>query len=123
MHRINKNSVWLVLMKIGASTGCHQKPRRSFFVNKCQFPVCARCTGVIIGYMLAVTAFGFFMTSLPVCILLCLIMFLDWFVQYLKICDSTNIRRLITGIMGGYGLLSFEINGLTQIIILIYEHI
>lgn len=63
------------------------------------------------------------MTSLPVCILLCLIMFLDWFVQYLKICDSTNIRRLITGIMGGYGLLSFEINGLTQIIILIYEHI
>lgn len=123
MNRINKNSVWLALMKIGASTGCHQKSERSFFINKCQFPVCARCTGVIIGYILAVTAFCFFMTPLPVCVLLCLIMFFDWLVQHLKIHESTNIRRLITGIMGGYGLLSVEINCLTQIIILIYAHI
>ncbi len=107
-------------MEIGAYTGCHQKPERSFFVNKCQFPVCARCMGVIIGYILALIIFCFFMTPIWVCIILCLIMFSDWFIQYLKIRESTNVRRLITGILGGYGLLSFEINVLTEIIIFIY---
>ncbi len=123
MHRLDSNSLWLVFMKIGAMTGCHQLPKRSFFVHKYQFPICARCTGVIIGYILSVTAFCFFMTPIYICIVLCLIMFADWLIQYLRILDSTNIRRFITGILGGYGLLSFEINGLTQIMIFICQDI
>jgi uncharacterized membrane protein len=34
------------------------------------------------------------------------IMLIDWLIQYIKIRESTNIRRLITGIFGGYALLS-----------------
>lgn len=30
-------------------------------------------------------------------------MFLDWLLQYLHIRESTNKRRLITGLIGGFG--------------------
>lgn len=102
--------VWINMMKIGAKTGCHQRPDRSFFIRNRQFPICARCTGVVIGYIVALSVFIFCRTPLWLCLLFCMIMFLDWLVQYLKIKESNNIRRLITGILGGYGLLSFEIN-------------
>ena len=36
-------------------------------------------------------------------------MFLDWLVQYLNILESTNIRRLITGVLGGYAVSTFQI--------------
>lgn len=36
-------------------------------------------------------------------------MFLDWLVQYLKIKESTNFRRLITGVFGGYGIMTTQI--------------
>lgn len=107
--------VWINMMKIGAKTGCHQRADRSFFVRNRQFPICARCTGVVLGYIIALVVFIFCMTPLWLCTLLCVIMFLDWLIQYLKIKESNNIRRLITGILGGYGLLSFEINLATLI--------
>ena len=31
-------------------------------------------------------------------------MLLDWLIQYLGIRESTNVRRLLTGILGGYGI-------------------
>ena len=34
----------------------------------------------------------------------CAVMFIDWFIQYIDLCPSTNIRRLLTGIIGGYSL-------------------
>lgn len=46
--------LWVKSMHIGASTGCHQMPERSFFFKKYQFPVCARCCGVLCGEILAV---------------------------------------------------------------------
>ena len=30
-------------------------------------------------------------------------MFLDWLLQFLKIRPSTNLRRLLTGMIGGFG--------------------
>ena len=44
--------LWIKLMEIGAMTGCHQMPERSFFFKGYQFPVCERCTGLLIGYPL-----------------------------------------------------------------------
>ena len=38
---------------------CHQKPERSFFYKEKQFPVCSRCTGIVIG-----AAAGFVLASL-----------------------------------------------------------
>lgn len=104
-HVLNKkDKKWLKLMELGNRIGCHQKRERSFIYKGYQFPVCARCTGVIMGYF-----------CLPVFILIpkkfrivlalvcCAIMFLDWLIQYLKIKESNNIRRLITGVLGGVG--------------------
>lgn len=103
------NDTWEWLMKVGAKIGCHQRADRSFFYRHTyQFPVCARCTGVIIGYVLAVCSL---MIPVPtiLCLVFCGIMFLDWLIQYLNICVSTNPRRLITGILGGFGLLKLEL--------------
>ncbi|RGF93239.1 DUF2085 domain-containing protein [Ruminococcus sp. AM54-1NS] len=41
-------------MKLGASAGCHQRPDRSFFFHGWQFPVCARCTGVLAGQLVGI---------------------------------------------------------------------
>ncbi|MCB7430270.1 DUF2085 domain-containing protein, partial [Erysipelatoclostridium ramosum] len=32
------------------SHSCHQKAERSFFIHGYQCPVCARCSGLYIGY-------------------------------------------------------------------------
>lgn len=105
---MNTNA-WLKWMAFGQKIGCHQKPERSFFIKGYQMPVCARCTGVLIGYLIA----------LPIVILIpmnpliplggCLVMLIDWLLQFTKRLPSTNRRRLITGILGGAGLMYFYV--------------
>ncbi len=113
-----KSELWSELMKIGTYTGCHQMPERSFFFKGYQFPVCARCTGVIIGYIAATVYVALFLPNFVSGLLCCVIMFIDWCVQYLKIKQSTNIRRLITGIIGGFGIVCCEFRLLFEIIII-----
>lgn len=92
------------LMKMGRRMGCHQMPQRSFFIKGKQFPVCARCTGVFIGNILAYMVFFIYCLPSEIYIMGCAIMFVDWYVQYIGIYNSTNVRRLITGVVGGYSL-------------------
>ena len=40
--------------------GCHCRSDRSFFFRGKQFPLCARCTGELIGILLAPAAFWIF---------------------------------------------------------------
>ncbi len=74
-------------------------------------PLCARCTGVLIGQFMSLVLLisglklGFFSG-----IIFISIMGIDWGLQEIKILESTNIRRLITGIVGGYGLFTIYIN-------------
>lgn len=102
--------IWIIMMKIGATIGCHQRADRSFFWKGHQFPICARCTGVLIGYILALIAINFFLPDFLLGIICCCIMFWDWLIQFIKIKESTNVRRFITGILGGYGLITCEFN-------------
>lgn len=95
---------WLKLMKMGAALQCHQMPERSFFWKGYQFPICARCLGMLIGYLLGVIIFIFYELPIIVVVLFCLTIFTDWFLQYLGVLESTNWRRLITGILGGIGV-------------------
>jgi len=53
--------------------------------------------------------YPFVRPNLFICIIFCGCLFIDWLIQYLKIQESTNIRRLITGILCGYGMLSLEV--------------
>jgi len=96
--------MWIKLMKLGRVLGCHQMAERSFFIRNHQFPVCARCTGVLIGSVIAYSLFLIYVPSVIFCFIGCIIMLTDWLIQYFSIRESTNIRRLITGTIGGYAL-------------------
>ncbi len=92
-------------MKLGFYSGCHQLPERSFSIGSYQLPVCSRCIGILTGELIMILyTFIFGNPDIILCLVFIAIMFLDWFLQYLKIILSTNLRRFITGILAGYGL-------------------
>lgn len=90
-------------MEAGNALGCHQMPERSFFYKGYQFPVCARCTGVILSAFLATIIFIKKKLRVSLCIAMSGVMLTDWLLQYFDILASTNRRRLITGLIGGFG--------------------
>ena len=89
---------------------CHRLPERSFFFRGHQFPVCARCTGFYIGFVLLilfecigfVPAFSF--NLVIACILATPLMF-DGTTQLLGLRESNNTLRFMTGMMFGLFLL------------------
>lgn len=108
---------------VGMKSGCHRRADRSFHYKGYQFPVCARCTGVGIGNILGMV--GLFIMDPPFLILLfgCVIMFFDWYIQYIDIMESTNIRRFITGIIGGYAFTTLYMQVLIFIVGYIIKNI
>ena len=86
--------------------GCHQMATRSFFFKGFQFPLCARCTGILVGEIVA-------------CLLLLCNIHIDVFIAVLLICPtvldgmiqllgkykSTNFKRLFSGLIAGIGLI------------------
>lgn len=109
--------IWYKLMGLGKIIGCHQMPERSFFFKGYQFPVCARCTGVIIGELVAlILILCSVKINFIVSISLLIPMGIDWGLQYVKILESDNIRRLLTGTIGGFGLIYVYYNVVMLII-------
>lgn len=100
---------YATIMRLGGLVGCHQMPERSFFILGYQMPICARCTGICVGYIFAFLLLPLFCIDWTFGGAFCAIMFLDWFVQRIGIQESNNIRRLITGTLCGYGLMSIYI--------------
>lgn len=102
MTEQRKEPLWLSAMRFGAKCGCHQRADRSFFIGRWQMPVCARCTGVLIGHIIGTALWKKHISSwAAVCC--CEVMFADWLLQRLEIKESSNPRRLVTGIIGGFG--------------------
>jgi len=104
-------------MKIGRGIGCHQKSCRSFFYKNYQFPLCSRCTGIVIGELIIapiVLIIGY--NNLFINIMLLLIMAIDGGLQYFNLLESNNIRRFITGLGAGYALTSLMVWLIIQII-------
>ena len=102
MKKSTKIKTWAFFMRLGNRCGCHQREDRSFKIKGWQFPICSRCTGILVGQLLGILIY-IFQFRIPIyisCIFL-FIMFLDWYIQYKKIRESTNIRRFITGILAG----------------------
>ena len=121
---INSNrtiKIWVLLMRFGAMTGCHQLHERSFFLNNYQFPVCARCTGLFFGQTAGIASF-FIFTKYDIKILLLLaiisvaLLGIDGFCQLKKIWISTNLRRSITGVVCGYFVTVFNINIIVMVV-------
>ena len=111
-----KLKIWIKLMNIGSRLGCHQMPERSFFYKGYQFPVCARCTGLIIGYLLGVLIYFLKVLNWKIAIILCIPLVLDGGSQYLNWRISNQVLRLITGILCGIGIMFLEIWGIKLLI-------
>ncbi len=117
MKKSTKIKTWAFFMRLGDRCGCHQREDRSFFIKGWQFPVCSRCTGILTGQVIGVILY-IFSVRIPIYIdfLFLAIMFLDWFIQYKKIKESTNIRRFITGNLAGIAQVSIIIKIILWII-------
>ena len=81
-------------------------PARSFFWRGYQFPVCARCTGIMVGNFAAMISLLWMAARLEHVILL-LPMAVDGLTQLAGWRESNNSLRLVTGVLGGYGYLVF----------------
>lgn len=117
----DKDKLWVKAMHVcDRHWGCHQMPERSFFIKGYQFPVCARCTGVMLGYIIS---FILRIVGTRINFILCTIMILpmaiDGGIQLLTSYKSNNIKRLITGIFAGIGFIQIIFN----IIVLFIERV
>ena len=97
-----KTKLWLFLMRIASVSGCHQRADRSFSFRGFQFPLCARCTGILLGQVVALLFLPSSRLSLWYCALI-LPLAADGLTQFLELRTSTNPLRFLTGILGGYG--------------------
>lgn len=107
---MDKDRIWEKLMRFGAKMGCHQKADRSFFCGNYQLPLCARCTGV---FLTSIWGYILFFTKKPqmrIGVLLIIPMIVDGTIQLLRIRESTNLRRFLTGMLGGIGLVFVRLN-------------
>jgi len=86
---------------------CHKDPNRSFFWKGKQFPVCARCTGIHLGYLsLFLFLFQLIYINWILSIVLILPTLIDGLTQAYFNRESTNSIRFISGILAGLGIMS-----------------
>lgn len=87
---------------------CHRIPERSFFYKGKQFPICARCTGILIGYLFGII---YIILSKKMHILfelsLLIPISIDGLGQLYGYWTSNNTRRLLTGILAGIATVGF----------------
>lgn len=94
---------------------CHQLPERSFFGGGLQVPVCARDTGIYVGFVLSLALIALLdrgrrRSGLPAWSLLVLggamvaAMAWDGVTSYAGLRSTTNDIRLATGLMTGWAL-------------------
>lgn len=85
--------------------GCHCRPDRSFrFRDGTPFPICARCTGELAGILAAAATYWAVRPPAAASALLLVPLIADGFVQLCTPYESGNLRRLVTGVLFGYGL-------------------
>ncbi len=89
---------------------CHRRQERTLKINSHYLPVCARCTGIYIGMFVFFLLqffieFSYELDLFFVSILLMLPTIIDGTTQLLKLRESNNVIRLITGFICGIGYL------------------
>ena len=85
---------------------CHQKAERSFFINGNEMPFCSRCTAIWLGLAIGLGFIILYTIQLNEKFLFVIIIGIvpigiDGVGQLLGFWESTNLIRLITGLMAG----------------------
>lgn len=94
---------------------CHQLTERSFVFGGVQFPVCARCTGIYIGFVFTIIALVWAYRHdqragklawpfVATAIFAVIAMGFDGLSSYMGFRETTNLLRLITGTLFGASL-------------------
>lgn len=97
---------------------CHGLPDRSLRWSGRPLPICARCTGLWIGYGLAATMVWFWMLPWWLSLWLVAPLIADGGTQALGWRTSNNTLRLVTGLMAGIGEIMFIVWALVQAFLL-----
>ncbi|WP_394237085.1 DUF2085 domain-containing protein [Niallia oryzisoli] len=96
---------------------CHRMKSRSLTIRGYTLPICARCTGILAGYLFfPILLIAGWNVPLWLGILLNFPMIIDGWTQKRKYRMSTNTLRLATGLVCGFGQ-SIIIVGVSQFII------
>ena len=95
-------------------------PERSFFIGGYQFPLCARCTGILAGHVIGMVVSLFRDVSF-LSLIGTIPLMIDGTVQQLTSYESTNDRRLFTGILYGFGMMSACIHAVRRIVKVLYS--
>jgi len=101
----NIPSPWNAVYSIGDRL-CHQRAERSFFINGNQMPFCSRCTAIWLGFTVGLGLMIFLKIELTEKFLLLILLGIipigiDGMGQQIGLWDSTNIMRVITGLLVG----------------------
>jgi uncharacterized membrane protein len=88
---------------------CHRIPERTFKIMGRYFPVCSRCTGIIVGAFSSLVTINFIFSSYDLYIFLSGILmfipaFIDGTTQLMGWRVSNNTLRFLTGFMAGFGV-------------------
>lgn len=108
-------------MKIGRIWGCHQRPDRSFYFRGYQFPVCMRCTGIFVGFVIAMFVYGRMSIRWWINCLLLIPLVFDGCGQYMGYWESTKYSRVLTGLLAGFGCMMMEFMFIEKIIHMMEE--
>ncbi|CAM3818116.1 DUF2085 domain-containing protein [Bacillus cereus] len=86
---------------------CHRIPERSFLKLQKYIPLCARCTGMLIGFCMFPIYFLItpsFSLSLMLSFFAQIPLLIDGFTQKWRLRSSTNLLRVTTGLLSGNGM-------------------
>ncbi|MED0964298.1 DUF2085 domain-containing protein [Bacillus paramycoides] len=86
---------------------CHRIPERSFLKLQKYIPLCARCTGMLIGFCMFPIYFLItpsFSHSLMLSFFAQIPLLIDGFTQKWRLRSSTNLLRVTTGLLSGNGM-------------------
>lgn len=84
--------------------GCHQKIERTIKIFKKPLNICARCTGIYLGILLS-NVFFIYQTHWSVSLILLTPLFLDGILQQRSSYASNNLKRIMSGILSGPGII------------------
>lgn len=85
---------------------CHQKSERSFFFNENQMPFCSRCIAIFIGITIGLLLMIFLKIELDERLIFMILLSIipigiDGIGQLIGLWESTNLIRVITGLIVG----------------------